>query len=732
MSLAIPPNLANSKDETFARPSVGGGQIVEEESILSVLNRILKKRFKLIVGAIVFGLACGIVANIVIPTKYRAQASIEIVPDTSNQFRLEQGASLQFSQVDTTKIDTEIAKISSNSLALETIQGLRLDQNPDFVRITKGQFLDLADPNVRHMLITTFQKDLVGDRLGRTNIVQLRFTTRNASLSARIVNTLIDNYVEGGFKDNYQATEQVSQWLDAQLTELKKEVQQREEQMLAVQKEIGLVGIDATQSVLLKYLEEINRAYADAQADRLTKEARIVALRSASPEVIQASSLNDMVLGALAQKQSELSTEYASLIQRYGPNYPRVKEIKSQLDQTQTSLAIRQNALLGRAEEDYKAALQTENALKQSLEGSEKDAFSQNSKAAQYLLAREGYESSRILYDGLEQRLKEAGIIAGLHSTSIHVVDRADAPVFASQPLTLLNLAGGVFGGAFLGVVLALVIESLDTTLRSISEIEDVLQLPLLAALPETERIELKPSTFVKHASGSEPGTWSRMAEAVRNLRTAILLSSPGTPPKVLLITSTRPAEGKSSLACVGAISLSLNGSRVLLIDADLRRPTIHTRFGMTNKVGLSSVLSGKVTSDEAIQVWEEYPSVHIFTAGPQAPMPAELLGSRQMHSLIEKLRDSYDFIILDTPPVLTVTDAAILTRLADGTILVIRYGDVQRNVVLRSTEVLARAGAHMLGVIVNVVNFNAPEYSEYYGKKYYDYYDTRPTETNE
>ena len=276
---------------------------------------------------------------------------------------------------------------------------------------------------------------------------------------------------------------------------------------------------------------------------------------------------------------------------------------------------------------------------------------------------------------------------------------------------------------------MALILEALDTNLKTMSDIEEALQLPLLAAVPSVDVEELQPAKFKE--SATQPGTsnWSRLAEALRGMRTSILLSSPGAPPKVIMFTSTRPAEGKSSVASLAAIAFALNGSRVLLIDADLRRPSIHLRFRMGKGLGLSSVLSGKATFQEAIVEWPELPNLHILPSGPIPPLPSELLGSAQMETMLTEMRAKYDFILLDTPPVLTVTDAALLGRLSDGTVIIVRYAKAPRHVVQRCTDILDRSGAHLLGVAVNFVDFKAPEYSDYYGRKYYEYYTERNPE---
>ena len=209
-------------------------------------------------------------------------------------------------------------------------------------------------------------------------------------------------------------------------------------------------------------------------------------------------------------------------------------------------------------------------------------------------------------------------------------------------------------------------------------------------------------------------------------MRTTILLSRAGAPPQVVLISSAKPSEGKTSISTLEAVVFALNGAKVLLIDSDLRRPSVHLRFRIPNKVGLTSVLAGKASLEQAIVSIPSVPSLRVMPAGPIAPGPSELLGSSQMQQMVEGLRSQYDFILIDTPPVLTVTDAAVLVSLSDGVVLVLRYGQSSRNVVGRASEILLRSGAHLLGVVLNAVDLQSADYSEYYGRAYNDYYRTR------
>jgi capsular exopolysaccharide synthesis family protein len=406
-----------------------------------------------------------------------------------------------------------------------------------------------------------------------------------------------------------------------------------------------------------------------------------------------------------------------------------VKTLKAQIDELEHGISQQESALVTRVQKEFEAAQNDEAQLRSALDKQEQLAYGKGEKAMEYELARRDYETNRLLYDGLQQRLQEAGIMSSLHSTAIHIVDSAETPINPSHPRTRFNQATGVGVGFLIGLCVALLLEALDTNLKTMSDIEQALQLPLLAAIPSVNIDELQPAKFKESASQSGTSAWSRIAEALRGMRTSILLSTPGAPPKVIMFTSTRPAEGKSSVASLTSIAFALNGSRVLLIDADLRRPSIHLRFRIGKGLGLSSVLSGKATSQDAIVEWPDLPNVHILPSGPVPPLPSELLGSAQMETLLTEMRTKYDFIIIDTPPVLTVTDASVLGRLSDATAIIIRYATAPRHVAQRSIDLLDRSGAHMLGVVVNFVDFNAPEYSEYYGRKYYEYYRERNSE---
>lgn len=693
--------------------------------------RFLKKRGWIVLVGGAIGLTVAIILNVVMQKRYTANATIEVSEDRTGEFRLESMASEEAGMDSGTKLDTEIEVLKSRTLALEVIRTLHLESNPDFAELVNGKPLDLSRADVREGLIETFIANLTVERVNHTDLLQISVTSKRPELASLMANTLIDSYIEHTFRDSYNSTAKISQWLDTQLSGLKQNLQKSQDQMVALQKDVGFVGGDQGDNVRLVTLEELNKQLADAEVDTLVKEAQYRAYKTADPSVIQALAQSQGASGGSTAVSDlvELKSEYASLLQSYGAAYPRVKQLKAQIAALQSSLDQETSAQLVKAQKELEAAHNNENMLRAKLESEEQSVYQLGAKAVDYEVVRSQYESNRELYDGLQQRLQEASITAGLQSSSVHPVDSADLPIYPSKPRKGLNLAGGLGAGLILGFAFAFLRESLDINLKSMAEIENGLQLPVLAALPAVPAEDLQPSLFAKHAVSRGTSAWSRVAEALRGMRTSILLSSAGSPPKVIMLTSSRPAEGKTAVSCLTSITLALNGSRVLLIDADLRRPSVHVRFKISKQYGLSSVLSGKMSFEDAVIPWPELPNVHLLPSGPVPPLPSELLGSKQMEDLIRSVRDQYDFILIDTPPVLTVTDAAIMSRIADASILIVRYGEVQRQVALRSVDMLDRFGARVLGIAVNAVDFEAPEYAEYYGRKYYEYYGERDPE---
>lgn len=719
---------AASNSESRLAPIFESKVEPEDQSFRRIIQ-FVKKRGLIVAATLGAGILCAFIANHLMHKLYTATARIEIVPDQSSQFRLEPIQSIDGGD-DAERIDTEIQILESRTLALKTVQSLHLESNPDFLPLPDGHPWNLENPAVRRLLTDTFISGLNLQRLGSTSIVEVSATSKSPMLATLAVNSLIDNYVENSFEESYSSTAKISTWLNGQLNGLKQNLEKRQAQMIAYQRDLGIVGIDPKASILDTRLEELNKRLADAEVERMIKQAQLEALKSSSPDVVDAEAgPSNPALQSAKIRLGEFNAQRASMVQTFGPAYPGVKNLDAEINDLRRSISENEKAQIARAEKEFEAAQENENTLRKKVDDEEELAYSKGEKGAKYEFARRDYETARSLYDGLQERLEEAGIVAGLHATPIHIIDKADTPVSPSHPRKNLNLAIGAGVGFFVGSVIALLLEAMDINLKTVADIEEALQIPLLAAVPAANAESLHPFTFKEHAYTTGATASSRVAEAMRSMRTSILLSTPGGSPKLIMVASARPSEGKSTVAALIAITFAMNGSRVLLMDADLRRPSLHTRFKVGNDTGLAPVLSGQSNVQDGIQEWPHLSKLHLMTSGPLPTLPSELLGSTQMENLLLDMRSKYDFIIVDTPPVLAVTDACVLGRLSDATIMVVRYGAVQRQVVQRSIDLLDRSGGNVLGVVINDVDFRAPGYSEYYGVRYRGYSGERESE---
>jgi capsular exopolysaccharide synthesis family protein len=481
--------------------------------------------------------------------------------------------------------------------------------------------------------------------------------------------------------------------------------------------------------------------------DRIQKESLYRMSLEGKPELLPRlyALSGESALEKLKDQENNLQAQLSGLTTQFGPNYPKVKETSTQLQSLQAAI----KSELANAAEQYRttylATLERERMLRASFESQKKEANQLNESAIQYSLLRRDYESNKQLYDGLLQRLKEAGVSAGLRSSNVQIIDQARVPNAPSQPNIPRNITSGFFLSLAGGVGLAFLLEMLDNTVRSPDQVELVAGLPTLGMIPANARtnngrgLALKPlrarSQVLTQQESAETIAYlrpqSQSAEAYRTLRTSILLSSWGAPPKVLLVTSPLAQEGKTTTSVNTAIVLAQRGARVLLVDADLRRPNVHRAFGIIQRPGLAELLTGNV-AEPPIVSWPQLPNLHVLPSGGSPPHPAELLGSGLMNNALAEWRKQFDHIVIDTPPALSVTDSVLLSVQADSVILVIRSGHTTKQGLRRARQLLSYVNAKITGVVINAMDLNVSDYYYYYGyygKKYGYYYKSDKVE---
>ena len=698
------------------------------EATLSEALLTLRKRKWVLILAGILGLAYGVYKVLSEPRVYEAYGRIEVRAGSSNEFRVSSATGFD---TGSNKMLTEIAILQSDSLMLNVARQMKLQDNPDFMGV-KGPVAhsSLEDPAIRDAVVGQLQNTLSFQLLPKTDIIRVSYTSINPRLATDIVNTVISSYIHRSYQTRFESTQRVSQFLQGQLDDLKQQVETSQEQLIPLQRKLGILGFDPNHNQISSEVEDLSRAAGQARLARIIAESRYRIVSGMDPDTITGTidTTPGTVPGELNSLRGQIASaraNYAQLTSTLGANHPQARALQAQIDQLAKEIASEQNRLLVQARENYIAAKANEEQTNATLEQQKGEAYKLGDALIDYQLRQREFETSRTLYESLNQRLRTAGVEAGLESLDIEIVDEAQlpaTPVIQNRNGTILSTVVFSLLG---GVVIAFLLESLDTGLRGVAEIEQITELPSLAVIPRARRSSAEEAAQLTTAQRnvavlSKPK--SQFAEAFRSLRTSLMLSTAGHPPRVMLFTSATPSEGKTTAATNLAAVLAQGDSRVLLIDADLRRPNVHHRFGLNGRVGLTTLLTGATTLEQTIQHVPEIANLDVISSGPVPPLPTEMLASESMRALLERLSGLYTHVIIDSPPILSVTDGVILSREADAVILVVRHGKSNKHVVRRARDLLLRSGASITGIVLNAIDVSSPEYYGYYGYSKYNY----------
>jgi succinoglycan biosynthesis transport protein ExoP len=702
----------------------GGNQGPQDQLSLVGFWRVVRKRKWVILSCLAVTVTVVTIVSLLMPRKYDAVARINLDYENSNSLGLEQ-LGLPGGTDATTKLETQIRIMQSETLAWSVIQQLRLDQQAQFapakLRSPAGAAFERIDDLQRAKLLKRFHDSLNVQLVPKTQIIEVRFRSPDPRLAAKVVNAICDGYIDRNFKTRYEATMRASDWLNKQLDDLRNKTEELQTKLTDYQKKTGILGTDESHNIIMSKLDELNRQLSLGTADRIVKEARYRTALTADPELI-ASIVPESPLAVLRRQEAEVNARYAQLSAKFGPAYPKLIQTQKELDQIHSAITREVKNVGSRLENEYKASLKSEQMLSGALGQQKQEAYKMNQDAVQYAIMLRDVQASRDLYEDLLKKLKEAGITAGLKNTNVNIVDPASVPVEPAEPKLPLNMALGFLGGLLGGIALAFVVENVDNSIRTPDDVEIQCALPSLGIIPSIDVVknghkQLPPGEqepFTLPVALSQPK--SQTSEAFRALRTSLLLASVGTPPKVMVITSASAGEGKTTTACNSAIVLAQTGHKVLLVDADMRRPMLHTRIGVDGTTGLSACLAGMQDPDSVFLKVESLPNLYVLPAGKTPPYPSEMIASETMRHLLDRWRSEFDQIVIDTPPVLAVTDAVILSTMADAVIVVARSGVTGYQSLCRTRDLLRKVHAKIAGVVVNDLALNSVGYADYYG----------------
>jgi polysaccharide biosynthesis transport protein len=719
--------------------------LAEDENPLLHYWRIIKKRRWTVVATLGIISALTVIFTLKTTPLYQATSKVAIFPETPNVlgFKDLENGSPDFDSDAT--LETQAAILRSDALAMKVIEAMRLDQNSEFASSSRPQAEDSLrassmqpDPAKTASLLGAFRGDLQVQLIRNSRLVEVSYTHPDPRLATEIVNALVRTFTEENFKTKYEAVTQTSDWLSTELADLQMKVQTSEEKLVRYQKDHSILGVDEKQNIVTAKLDELNRELTAAQTDRIQKESNYRLAVEGDPAAVSKASREGAsgMLERLREQEAQLNTQRAQVTTQFGTGYPKVAELDSQAKQVRIEIEAEEVRMQQKTHDEYLAALQRENLLTTAFNQQKQEANQLNESSIEYSVLKRDADANRQLYQDLLQRLKEAGVSAGLRSSNIRVVDVARIPTSPIKPNVPRNIEFGLMLGLACGIGLAFTLESLDTSVRTIEEIKTISTLPTLGTIPlqvandgslrkrlKSVSAETNNSDLAALVTYSRPR--SEAAEAFRSLRTSILLSSFGAPPKVLLVTSALPQEGKTTISANSALVLAQRGGRVLLIDADLRRPGIGKLFGFpARQGGLSTLLSGVDRIEDVMVRLTELPNLWILPSGPVPPDPTELLGSTVMKDHLGRWRNEFDHIIIDTPPCLSVTDSVILSPEVDRLILVVRAKKTTKLALRQTCELLLQVNARVMGIVLNALTWDSAETYYYYGGRYsHDYY---------
>lgn len=713
--------------------------IAPEEPFWTNYWLVLRKRKWAVLATLVVVVTLATIVSFRTRPIYDAFAKIEINQPNSDALLgfkdVGAGVSPDYYSESQFEVATQVNILHSGTIALQVIKALNLDSSAPEIN-GKPVAARPPDRSEEAGQIARFQASLHVVPLPETRLVEIRYSDPDPQMAATVVNTLVQTFIEENIKAKFDSTMQASEWLSKQLGDLQLKVETSQEKILRYQKENGMLGVDEKQNIITAKLDELNKEFTAVESDRIQKQSQYQQAMSGNAELLD-NSEKDSLIGKLRSQEADLKMQYAQLNSQFGDSYPKVIELKDQIRQLQENIQAEVEKMRARAATQYQAALHHETLLRAAFEAQKEEANKLNEKAVDFNILKRDYETNRKLYEELLEKLKQAGISAGLKSSNIRVVDAARVPESPASPNIPRNIELSLLLGTLGGIGLAFVLEALDTTVRTPEQVEIVSALPSLGIIPLSLSLNgAKPFlTGRSAATGMELITYKRpqsqIAESFRSLRTSILLSgSVDSRPKVLLITSALPQEGKSSTSVNLAIVLAQKGSRVLLVDGDMRRPTLHTVLRVSRDIGLSSILDNDSSPEDAILAAPDFPNLFILPAGLSPSNPVEMLDSDRLRELIKQWRNQYDFVIVDSPPALSVTDAVVLSPEVDAVIMVVRSGRTTKDAVRRTRDTLYQVNARIMGIVVNAVDLRSPDlhYYYYYSKRGNGYYNDGST----
>lgn len=711
----------SEKAAEHGRAREAGRGFVTPAAATQILS-IARRRKWVILGAIVVGLVASLLATLLMTPKYTANAVVEIRREGSN-FTQMKDADQSSTNVDWEFYDTQYGLLTARSLAEHVATELKLQDNRQFFEMFVGAKSaklfpgNVATPGLRADRVRVAGSILLGHveivPREHSRLVGIRFTSPDPAISQAVVNGWAEGFIRMTLDRRFEATAYARKFLESRLDQLRNRIDESERRLVSYAAQEGIVNLPvqtggdgnqgtAERSLAVDDITRLNQALAEATAQRIEAQSRLNSAGGNTMEAVQ-----NAGIGALRQRRAELASDYAKMMVQFEPQYPPAVALQSQIKQMDQAIAREEGRVKSSLRDTYTASVEREKALSAKVNGLKGDILDLRRRSIQYNIYQRDVDTTRQLYDALLQRYKEIGVAGGVGVNNISVVDVAQLPTSPSSPKIFINVLLGLVAGFAIGVGIAFALEQIDQGISDPTEVENELGVPLLGTIPKsaggnpTEELEDRKST---------------LTEAYHSLQTSLSFSTDHGIPKTLAVTSSRPAEGKTTTAFALARSIAGPKRKVLLIDADMRSPSIHHLLDLSNSAGLSNYLSGAGDSKPLIRE-TRHEGLWAMPAGPQPPSAPELLNGGRMHQLIEELLHDFSHVVIDAPPVMGLADAPLIANMVEATVFVVESNGTQKGMARVAIGRLRASAASVVGAVLTKFDARRAHYG--YG---YDY----------
>jgi capsular exopolysaccharide synthesis family protein len=700
--------------------------------------QILLRRKWTLGAAVAIAFVVALVATYNATPIYRSQLLLQIEPQTDQFLEFQRDVSLGEPASDWDYYQTQYALLKSRSLARRVIDQLGLEAvqkpasagTPSYLATLKGTLKGWlrgvgagredasveaapAKPNLEDALLGSLTISPIRD----SRLVHVQYDSPNPKEAAAVANAVAENFINMSLERRYEARTYAKRFLEERIQQVRANLEDSEQRLLAYAREREIVNLDDKLGGAMRTLEAMSSALVAAEAERIRAEADYAGTAQGTG-LSGLKVLDSAVIQELKKRKGELDLQYQEDLKVYKPGYPKMQQLRLQIAEIDQQIAKETAAISAGVKSGYEAKVQEQATLQARVRELKSEILSLQDRSLDYQSLKREVDTNRELYNGLLQRMKEVGVVAGISTNNISIVDRAQVPRAAYKPNLRQNLTYAIAIGLIAGVLLAFLFEHMDDTVKSTEDVETRVRAPVLGVIPwvsaKRQRISEDDIPLLAAKNPTSP-----LAEAVRSLRTSLVFATTEGAPKVMHLTSADPGEGKTTAATNIAITFAQSGGKVLLIDGDLRSPSLHHALGLPNVLGLSNYLAGNSQPAEIAQP-TQVTRLFAITSGPLPPNPVELLSSAKMLDLLSVASERFDYVILDGPPVLGLADALVLANLAKGTIFVVYAGHTRYGALEGAVKRMRAANANIVGAVTNRLGRPGQGYGYGYGEDYH------------